>query len=1174
MEFGTIIGIIAKASLPVIKGKVERNLAVISVLKRLKLSPEHPPKDFSGVYAYTLVEYGIGKHKIFLDFFSDEYVKDIFKKSFEEQNPSSFLKEINEFLDWHELGKDFKKIDIDPKREVAKFSVVFESIINMSRNPSEIMFDHDIKNLQTSLENIINKLDKLDSLEKILEVLPSRPTEVVNGNMLEFYIEASSNINIKDFERELSESEINFGENLNVNRFSSEYDSVPFIERSDVYIQILNEKQNHKTYLEQLDFAISLNKQCFIYLNQNLYTEGEFKRYLESANISVKRFEGVNNLTELISKDIKEWLLVYYREMTALLLNQQNDEDHTKIKKEATRIRSTTDFNMVEGTNIDLLFYNVKNWFKAIGYTFEKHKERSEEYVETIINIPGRRRGRFDRVLIRCIDGEIDLQHCNSLSDRVNELKVHEGWLITNRRISIAAQRVVAETNIECYTFDELIDEDANFDGYLEWLENLIKDKQIHELYIPLACTKEEYDLSLDKSIGVSRYGEEEGYIEGYIDRWLDDPTKKHISILGEFGTGKTWFSLHYAWTILLKYKEAKAKGLARPRIPLFIPLRDYAKAFSVETLLSDFFFRRHEIDLPNYAAFEELNRMGKLLLIFDGFDEMAAKVDRQQMINNFWELAKVVGAGAKALLTCRTEHFPEAREGRDLLNAELKASTSNLSGEPPQFEVLNLEKFTNEQINTLLLNKFDEETVKRVLTNKELMSLIARPVMSEFIMDALPDIKEGKPIDISRVYLYAIKTKMERDIKSERTFTSLADKLYFLSELSFEMLLTDEMSVNYRDFPKQLKRLFGTKVSKQKDLDHWHYDMLGQTILIRNSEGDYSPFHRSLTEFFTAYKFASHLGTLESDFTDLARSQSNVDYTQAAKDYNWTEYFFRNSPSYPEGNEQKVLLRNFNRDNTENLIETFGSKPITMAIIDLLINMVSKEKLESTLFEIIEENRGKSFSEIKYLISNSLVLLKEIRNEDLSGLDFSNCILVNCNLERANLTGCNFKNSDLSSSNLQDAILKNATLEGANLEETLVKIGWVSAIRVKSYEVNIKYPFIDKDVQYLKENQVYIECIREDKLIWETTLDTVYMVDMIYLGDFVEVSCIEGEKYLIELETGNIQTEGFYSNLLTWENVNIDLTIGLSEKNRGLLMSKGALSMKSINYQDLFSTK
>ena len=69
---------------------------------------------------------------------------------------------------------------------------------------------------------------------------------------------------------------------------------------------------------------------------------------------------------------------------------------------------------------------------------------------------------------------------------------------------------------------------------------------------------------------------------------------------------------------------------------------------------------------------------MGKLLLIFDGFDEMAARVDRQKMINNFWELTRLVLPGAKVILTCRTEHFPEAREGRALLNAELRASIPN----------------------------------------------------------------------------------------------------------------------------------------------------------------------------------------------------------------------------------------------------------------------------------------------------------------------------------------------------------------------------------------------------------------------------------------------------------------------------------------------------------------
>ncbi len=62
-------------------------------------------------------------------------------------------------------------------------------------------------------------------------------------------------------------------------------------------------------------------------------------------------------------------------------------------------------------------------------------------------------------------------------------------------------------------------------------------------------------------------------------------------------------------------------------------------------------------------------------------------------------------------------------------------------------------------------------------------------------------------------------------------------------------------MSINYREFPDRIRRLFGAAVQEEKDLDHWHYDMIGQTILFRNAAGDYTSAHRSLLEFFVAYK-------------------------------------------------------------------------------------------------------------------------------------------------------------------------------------------------------------------------------------------------------------------------------------------------------------------------------
>ncbi len=113
--------------------------------------------------------------------------------------------------------------------------------------------------------------------------------------------------------------------------------------------------------------------------------------------------------------------------------------------------------------------------------------------------------------------------------------------------------------------------------------------------------------------------------------------------------------------------------------------------------------------------------------------------------------MACVVTPGSKAILTCRTEHFPTAKEGRSLLNAELSASTSDLTGEPPQFEVIELLKFKNDQIHQLICLHSSQSIADQIVSNQDLLDLARRPLMIEMILDALPDIKAGKPIDMSR---------------------------------------------------------------------------------------------------------------------------------------------------------------------------------------------------------------------------------------------------------------------------------------------------------------------------------------------------------------------------------------------------------------------------------------
>jgi predicted NACHT family NTPase len=657
------------------------------------------------------------------------------------------------------------------------------------------------------------------------------------------------------------------------------------------------------------------------------------------------------------------------------------------------------------------LAQQMKGWFETLGYRFEPYEVWQDDYFEWIIDIPVRR-GRYDRILVRGVDGEVGLGDIKALRQSVETQRADEGWLVTARRISRAAREEVEKEenhDLGCYTLDELLDQDADFGGYLDWLESEIGRRGIDQKYVPLACTKEEIDPDTKQRIGVSRYDDRDGWIDGYIDLWLDDPAKEHISVLGEFGTGKTWFAFYYASQALKRYREAQKRGVERPRLPLVIPLRDYAKAVSVESLFSEFFFRKHEVRSLTYSAFEQLNRMGKLLLIFDGFDEMAARVDRQEMINNFWELAKVVVPGAKVILTCRTEHFPEAREGRALLNAQLQASTASLTGEMPQFEVLELEKFNDEQIRQVMSQQAEAATVEQVMSNPQLLDLARRPVMTELILEALPDIEAGKPVDMSRVYLYAVRRKMERDIKEERTFTSLAEKLYFLCELSWEMLSSDHMSLNYREFPDRIRRLFSSVVQEEKDLDHWHYDMMGQTMLIRNADGDYMPAHRSLLEFFVAYKFAAELGALAPDFLELAQAQSYSNELAKPCNYTWSSYFHCEI----DGDGGVVLippLQRFLSEPVEKLRQTIGQFPLSKAVIDLLLPMLTFDSLPSILNAI----RNRTEAEVGYIGGNIATLMVKLNKASLEDRDLSYTVIKNGDFANASLLRTIFEASKI----------------------------------------------------------------------------------------------------------------------------------------------------------------
>ncbi|MEM1369874.1 MAG: pentapeptide repeat-containing protein, partial [Cyanobacteria bacterium P01_H01_bin.15] len=341
---------------------------------------------------------------------------------------------------------------------------------------------------------------------------------------------------------------------------------------------------------------------------------------------------------------------------------------------------------------------------------------------------------------------------------------------------------------------------------------------------------------------------------------------------------------------------------------------------------------------------------------------------------------------------------------------------------------MLHLEPFTEDQIREVLGKRTtSDDSIEKILGNEQLRELARRPLMSELILEALPEIEQGKPIDISRIYLYAVTEKMNRDIKAERTFTSLADKLYFLCEVSYEMLDRDNMSLNYLEFPERLRRLFGPVVQKEKELDHWRYDMMGQAMLIRDDDGNYKPAHRSLLEFFVAYKLAASLGVLAEDFLAVAQQQECVAHSLPAQAYRWSEYF----TCEMAGEERKQIapLQEFVREEWGKLRQEFGDKPWTKAVLDLMLPMVRRDD-ESIrrLQQVLIDTKGMATSLAGRLGGNTATLLTQVNSIGLQNLDLENSILIGADLKQAWLLG-----TKLTNANLTDALFLKPNLSAVN---------------------------------------------------------------------------------------------------------------------------------------------
>ena len=502
--------------------------------------------------------------------------------------------------------------------------------------------------------------------------------------------------------------------------------------------------------------------------------------------------------------------------------------------------------------------------------------------VETDTNCAGRQTDIFlksreefiGNILVECkyhASKKVGVEDVENFLSRVIRLRangdINVGYLLTNTDFTDRAKglldnrpesRYIFLKNIETLT-RQLID----FSPYLSREMKKYEASDLLHLYEPLKIK-----IKNQKQI-------KEFY--KVMQAFIKDKKQSLSILLGDYGVGKTT-SCKY-----LFYETVKQSldNTVFSRIPLYIPLKEYNYTGSIEALILNFLSTKVGLQKINYLAFEKMNRMGFLILILDGFDEMAKRVTRHIREESFRAIGSLCKGNAKVILSGRPNYFPLENQFSDTIemmmsntilnDIKLALGKKNIS-KKDDIQLSCIAPLNRKQIYSFLekrtkfYSKSDcqfsaEKIIHKIDNIYNLGDLARRPILLEMIFETIEDIKNEDISNVSDLYHKYTNAwiKIESGKGDFRTLISPDERLLFSLKLAWILFTREENCIHYEDISNIVSDHFD--LDELEDLDHFTHDIRTCTFLERDDNGYYSFNHKSFWEFFCAQSLAIYWG-------------------------------------------------------------------------------------------------------------------------------------------------------------------------------------------------------------------------------------------------------------------------------------------------------------------------
>jgi len=347
--------------------------------------------------------------------------------------------------------------------------------------------------------------------------------------------------------------------------------------------------------------------------------------------------------------------------------------------------------------------------------------------------------------------------------------------------------------------------------------------------------------------------GKDKGLLHDYVREWLNDPKRKLLAVLGDYGIGKTSFCYRFACDMI---------GSAY--VPVVVELK---------TVMTKGWREVIQREVRSRAGDSTQNSV----LILDGFDELSLTFDKETVLKEIENLSKTTQEYKKVILTSRTQFFRSEEEEKETLVRKKSPRRGPRSMTHPRFERIYVSLFDDEQIRQYLdlclgkeeSERFWNETVEVIFDVKD---LARRPILIELIVNDLDAVQniEGK-VTPGKVYRTVAERWQEREEQRLPLSLVLQHKekkipkniMLFMEELAYWMFTKGVDRLHFKTLRDAINEYFddGTKGILSLSLDNLDYQIRNCSFLSRNKAGGYYAFaHRSFIEYFVARKLAREI--------------------------------------------------------------------------------------------------------------------------------------------------------------------------------------------------------------------------------------------------------------------------------------------------------------------------